>query len=277
MARFQCILEGKSYVTASLVPVAVFQIRKGYQAVIDNNETLHQVRALTKILLADFDKRYHPASTIGRLAYSNVAMVGFGSRYTTVHHYFFVAAFLDPCTKPLLKDIMTNQHLSQLKKDIVNLMVDEGERKKQIQIDNDNEERNTERRGSETESVNVPATAASHRVASMFQGLNTMSAEQDEDNEDEEEDMIRNICYAEFQRYKNVSIAFTILLVHSMMHWHGGRGMIQNTHYLPRLHMSILQYLQHWHHQRGYGVGLQEFSLSRGHHSNQKWHNKLCL
>jgi hypothetical protein len=110
--------------------------------------------------------------------------------------------FLDPRTKPLLKDILTNQHLSQLKKDIVNLMVDEGEHKKQIQIDNDNEERNTERKGSETKSVNITATAASHRVASMFQGLNTMSAEQDEDNEDEEEDMIRNICYAEFQRYK---------------------------------------------------------------------------
>jgi hypothetical protein len=64
MARFQRVLEGKRCVTVSLVPVAVFQIRKGYQAVIDNNETLHQVKALTKILLADFDKRYHPASTI---------------------------------------------------------------------------------------------------------------------------------------------------------------------------------------------------------------------
>jgi hypothetical protein len=207
MARFQCVLKCKSYVTASLVSVAVFQIRKGYQAVIDNDKTPHQVRALTQILLADFDKRYHPASIIGRLAYPNVATVGFGNLYTTVHHYFFVAAFLDPRTKPLLKDIMTNQHLNQLKKDIVNLMVDEGECKKQIQIDNDNEERNTERRGSETKSVNVPATAASHRVASMFQGLNTMSAEQDEDNEEEEENMIRNISYAEFQRYKNVLIA----------------------------------------------------------------------
>jgi hypothetical protein len=75
MARFQRVLEGEYYVTASLVPVAVFQIRKGYQAVIDNDETLEQVRALTKILLADFDKRYHPASAIGRLSYSNVVTV----------------------------------------------------------------------------------------------------------------------------------------------------------------------------------------------------------
>ncbi len=41
MAPFQCILEGKSYVTVSLVAVAAFQIRKDYQAIVDNNETLH--------------------------------------------------------------------------------------------------------------------------------------------------------------------------------------------------------------------------------------------
>ena len=175
-SAFLSVLEGEYYVTASLVPVAVFQIRKGYQAVIDNDETLEQVRALTKILLADFDKRYHPAYAIGRLSYSNVVTVGFGNCYTTVHCYFFIAAYLDPRTKPLLKDIMTNQHLSQLKKDIVDLMVAEGERKKQTEIDND--ERQTERR-SGSKSVNAPGTTTSHRVASMCQGLNTMSAEQD--------------------------------------------------------------------------------------------------
>jgi hypothetical protein len=122
MAHFQRVLADKSYVTVLLVPVAVVQIRKGYQAVIDSHATLDQVRALTKILLASFDKRYHPASTIGRLSYSNVVTVGFGNRYTTVHCCIFIAAYLDPRTKPLLKDIMTNQHLSQLKKDIVELI-----------------------------------------------------------------------------------------------------------------------------------------------------------
>jgi hypothetical protein len=125
-----------------------------------------------------------------------------------VHHYFFVAAFLDPHTKPLLKDIMTNQHFTQLKDDIVNRMEAEGERKKQIQ--KDNEQRQADRRSS-TKSFNVQAaTAASHRMASMFHGLNTMSAAQDEDNdnnEDEEQEMMRNICNAEFRRYKSVSIA----------------------------------------------------------------------
>ncbi len=58
-----------------------------------------------------------------------------------------------------------------------------------------------------TETFSTP-TAASDQMARMFYGLNTMSVEQDEDaNEDEDDEMMRNICYAEFQRYKNVSIA----------------------------------------------------------------------
>ena len=204
MAHFQRVLEGEYYVTASLVPVAVFQIRKGYQSVIDNNETLEEVRALAKILLADFDKRYHPASTNGKLAYSNVASVGFGNRYTTVHHYFFVAAFLDPRTKPLLREMMTYQHFSQLKNDVLNIMIAKAEQNKEIQ--GENEEKQTAKRPG-TETFSTP-TAASDRMARMFYGLNTMSAEQDEDaDEDEDDEMMRNICYAEFQRYKNVSIA----------------------------------------------------------------------
>ncbi len=59
MAHFQRVLEGKNYVTASLVPVAVYQIRKNYQEVIDDDNTLSVVKALTKTLLADFDKQYH--------------------------------------------------------------------------------------------------------------------------------------------------------------------------------------------------------------------------
>ena len=59
MTHFQRVLEGENYVTASLVPVAVYQIRKNYQEVIDDDNTLSVVKALTETLLADFDKRYH--------------------------------------------------------------------------------------------------------------------------------------------------------------------------------------------------------------------------
>lgn len=58
MADFQLTLEGEKYVTSSLVPVAVYQIRQTYQSIVDGPETDEEVRKLVKILLADFDTRY---------------------------------------------------------------------------------------------------------------------------------------------------------------------------------------------------------------------------
>ena len=88
MAHFQRVLEGEYYVTASLVPIAVYQIRKKYQEVINSAHSLEEVKNLVKILLADFDKRYHPADGNGKLQYSSVASVGFRNGYVTVHHFF---------------------------------------------------------------------------------------------------------------------------------------------------------------------------------------------
>jgi hypothetical protein len=90
MTHFQRVLEGEYYVTASLVPIAVYQIRKKYQEVINSAHSLEEVKNLVKILLADFDERYHPADGNGKLQYSSVASVGFRNRYVTVHHYFFL-------------------------------------------------------------------------------------------------------------------------------------------------------------------------------------------
>jgi hypothetical protein len=95
MTHFQRVLEGENYVTASLAPVAVYQIRKNYQEVIDDDNTLSVVKALTETLLADFDKRYHTSGG-NKLGYTNVVLVGFGNRYTTVHHYFFLPPFWIP-------------------------------------------------------------------------------------------------------------------------------------------------------------------------------------
>jgi hypothetical protein len=81
-------------------------------------------------------------------------------------------------------------------------MIAEGARKKEIKGGIEEKQRS---KNAGTENVPIP-TAASHRMARMFHGLNTMSTEQHED-EDEDDDMLGNICYAEFQRYKNVSIA----------------------------------------------------------------------
>jgi hypothetical protein len=50
MAYFQRVLEGEFYVTASLVPIGVYQNRKNYQEVLNNAHSLDldEVKALTK-------------------------------------------------------------------------------------------------------------------------------------------------------------------------------------------------------------------------------------
>jgi hypothetical protein len=48
MAHFQQILEGESYVTGSLVAVAVFQIRQGYVEVIECDDTEPSIKVLPK-------------------------------------------------------------------------------------------------------------------------------------------------------------------------------------------------------------------------------------
>jgi hypothetical protein len=51
MAHFQHVFEGEFYITASLVPIAVYQIRKNYQKVLNNVHSLDRVKALPTILL----------------------------------------------------------------------------------------------------------------------------------------------------------------------------------------------------------------------------------
>ena len=113
MATWQRVLEGENYVTGSLVPLAIFTIRKSFLQVIASDETVPNVRKLTKILLRDFDQRYHPKAG-GKLSYVSTATVGFGNRYTGIHHYFFKAAFLDPRTHKGLKNMMTSDDLKQV-------------------------------------------------------------------------------------------------------------------------------------------------------------------
>jgi hypothetical protein len=51
MAHFQHVLGGEFYVTASLVPIAVYRIRKNYQELLNNAHSLDGVKALPNILL----------------------------------------------------------------------------------------------------------------------------------------------------------------------------------------------------------------------------------
>jgi len=88
MASFQELLEGEKYVTSSLVPITVFQVRRCFLDVMQNIETVAPVKDLTAKLLEHFDKRYVPTSdTSGsKLHFSWGASVGRSNRYNAIHH-----------------------------------------------------------------------------------------------------------------------------------------------------------------------------------------------
>jgi len=50
MSKWQRVLEGEKYVTGSLVPLAIFSIRKSYVNVIASNHTDPVVKKLTEML-----------------------------------------------------------------------------------------------------------------------------------------------------------------------------------------------------------------------------------
>ena len=216
MAHFQRVLEGEYYVTASLVPIAVYQIRKKYQEVINSAHSLEEVKNLVKILLADFDECYHPADGNGKLQYSSVASVGFRNRYVTVHHSFFFAAYLDPRTKPLLKDMMTTVDFGKLKSDIIDHMVTEGLLANQSdKMTTSNVNTCSSMNALSAEDANNDQTGVARRMALMFHGLNTTSTyddegEMDEEGKDTNSAMIRNECMAEFNRFKQNSVSIPL-------------------------------------------------------------------
>jgi hypothetical protein len=63
-------------------------------------------RELAKVLLKDFDQRFHPAEG-GRVQYLSEVITGRYTRPITLHHYFFKAAFLDPRVRSFLPQMMT--------------------------------------------------------------------------------------------------------------------------------------------------------------------------
>ena len=93
MGFWQCVLEGEKYVTGSLVLLAIYTIRQSFLQVIASQATEQTVKELTRILLNNFDWRYHP-TTNGKLKYTRDALVGHGNRYISIHPYFLRLLFL---------------------------------------------------------------------------------------------------------------------------------------------------------------------------------------
>ncbi len=75
MAFWQQILEGEKYITGSLVPVAIYTIRQSFLQVVASVGSDPVVKKLTRILLNDFDRHYHPTIE-GQLKYSRDLVVG---------------------------------------------------------------------------------------------------------------------------------------------------------------------------------------------------------
>jgi hypothetical protein len=124
MAHSQQILKGESYVTGSLVAVAVFRIRQGYAEVIECDDTERSIKSLAKVLLTNFDTQYAPAcSDTGKVKYHRKDTIRKYKHYFGIHQYFFVASFLDPRVAPLLGDVMTPDDYNMLKSDEIDFMV----------------------------------------------------------------------------------------------------------------------------------------------------------
>ena len=130
-AFFQRVLEGESFVTGLMVPSAAYNIRRTLRDIIDDPETHTGVSKLSQALLDDFDTRFKPnTNDSSKLSFSWGACIGFRKRYTTVHHYFFVATFLDPCVKTDLSTFMTKEDYEALRGHILRLMVEEAQQQK---------------------------------------------------------------------------------------------------------------------------------------------------
>ncbi len=94
MGFWQRVLEGEKYVTGSLVPVAIYTIWQSFLQVIAFQATKQVVKQqLTRILLNDYDRQYHP-TTNQHLKYEREPLVGHSSRYISIYPYFFKLLFL---------------------------------------------------------------------------------------------------------------------------------------------------------------------------------------
>ena len=113
MAFWQRVHEGEKFVTGSLVPVEIYTIHQSFLQVIAYQAADPVVKQLTRKMLNNFDRGYHP-TTNGELIYEREVSLGHGNRYTAIRPYFFKAAFLDPRTHHFLRKILALENYNQV-------------------------------------------------------------------------------------------------------------------------------------------------------------------
>ena len=239
MAGFQRALEGEAYVTGSLSVVAVYQIRLGYETVINCEHTSDIVRELAKLLLEDWNERYHPASDGKSVKYTSKAETGKGNRYTGLHPYFFFASLLDPRTKNLIPGMMTNEDLGQLYSDVKDVMLidlktkrgeenagrdeeeeeeDDNDKKMPAVEDKQNIEDGDDDNAVKEMEVDVdvpphPPVLVGGIYSQMFAGLNTTGPAKSAETDDEggSGEVLMAICEEEFDRYVKSKVHLSLL------------------------------------------------------------------
>ncbi len=125
IAIWQRILEGEKYPTGSLVVSAIYAIRVHFVDILNSPHVQEPVKRLTKTLLEDIDKRYHPpAGNVGKVKFTCRPETRECNRYKGVHPYVFIAAFLDPRTRKGLRKMMVPDQCQELREMILGYMVD---------------------------------------------------------------------------------------------------------------------------------------------------------
>ena len=209
MAEFQRTLEGEKYVTGSLVPVAVFQVRAAYVEAIECKHTHPFVKKLSRTLLKDFDDRYEPEDpNLGLIQYIREDELGRFNRYKGIHQYYFFAALLDPRVAPMLAEMMSGEDYDNLKKDVINAMIQKAllEKASQSKTASDNQPSApapnvTSDSNSDEAAVTASAANASKTIGRLFRGLKTKAGSNARTSSANDEAAIRQSCEGELARY----------------------------------------------------------------------------
>ncbi len=173
IAMWQRILEGEKYPSGSLVVSAIYAICVHYVNVLNSPHAQEPVKRLTKILLENFDKRYHPpAGNVGKVNFTLRPETGERNRYTGVHPYYFIAAFLDPRTRKGLRKMIVPDQCTELREMILGRMVDVALDKETKNNSDDRNEMNNEEEPT--------VTSSSDGIGFAFEGLYDHSDDDDD-------------------------------------------------------------------------------------------------
>ena len=156
------------------------------------------MKSLATILLANFDKRYHPpAGNVGKVRFSPNPETGKGNRYTGAHPYLLIAAYLDPRTKKALKKMMVTDQYQEMRTLILNMLI-------QVAIKKEMQMKVDDRQGDNSDNIpdNCPPGEAKSHLDCAFEGLYDNDSESEQKDQDAiDENSIRVRCVHQLVAY----------------------------------------------------------------------------